>query len=322
MPAFFFYGDDTYSMSQKIAHWKIEFEKKYGDLNTSLFEGSQYKPAEIIDCAQSMPFLAEKRLVIVKNTLNEFDSESLEPVGEFVTNVPDTTIVIFAELRGVDKRLSLYKKLIKNAQCTEFKKIEGKSLTQWIAQHAKKCGGEMDTNACQHLADIVGGDLFRLENEVVKLVNYAANRPVTVKDVDKMVVSTLTTSIFKLTDALSQKNNKTALTELHTLIESGEELHGILFMIMRQFRIITEIKDLSDRKKSREEIVGLTKEHPFVVSNTLAQTRNFSMSQLKKAYDLLLDIDTRLKTGGIKVTTGDNREFMLALDRLVVELCR
>lgn len=322
MPAFFFYGDDTYSLSQKLSHWKLEFEKKYGDLNTSFFEGSQYKPAEIIDAANSMPFLADKRLVVIKNALNEFDSEELEPLGEFVQNIPDTAVVIFAELRGVDKRLSLYKKLIKHAQGTEFKKIEGGALKQWILQQAHKVGGDIESNAAQHLADIVGGDLFRLENEIIKLVNYAANRPVTVKDVEKMVVSTLTTSIFKLTDALSQKNNKTALTELHTLIESGEELHGILFMIMRQFRIITEIKDLSDRKKSREEIVSVTKEHPFVVSNTLNQTRNFTMPQLKKAYDLLLDIDTRLKTGGIKITTGDNREFVLALDRLVVDLCR
>lgn len=321
MPAFFFYGDDIYSLNQKLKFWKDEFEKKYGDLNTTLLDGDTCKAGEIIDNAQSMPFLADKRLVIVQNFLSGAETEQHESIGEFLPNVPDTTIIIFAEKKGVDKRLSLYKKLSKLAQPTEFAPLSPNQLVSWIQAEAAKIGGIIEADAARYLSEVVGGDLYRLANEVVKLVNASRKKSITRALIEKLVVNSLTTSIFKLTDALAQKNQSRALAELHTLIESGEELHAIFSMIARQFRILVSVKDLSDRGHKKDSIVAILKEHPFVISNTITQIRNFSMKQLRTAYDLLLDIDTRLKTGGIRITTGDNREFVLALDRLLVELC-
>lgn len=321
VPAFFFYGDDTYSLNHKLSFWRLEFEKKYGDLNTSLYEGASCTAGEIIDAASAMPFLADKRLIIVKNILSEQPSESHEPLGIFLENVPDSSILIFAETKGVDKRLGFYKKLIKKTQSTEFTPRAGTALVAWIHTFVTTHNKSIESDAALYLGEVVGADLYRLENELIKLIHVAENRSITKHDVEAMVVSSLTTSIFKLTDAISQKNLRQALRQLHILIESGEELHGILYMVMRQFRLITAIKDLADTGMKRDAIIGVVKEHPFVVSNTLQQTRNFSIKQLKKAYDELVTIDTQLKTGGIRITTGDTREFVLALDRLVIELC-
>jgi len=322
MAAFLFFGSDVYSQTQKLHFWKTEFEKKHGELNISILDGAQVPPGEIISAVNSVPFLGEKRLVIVKNFLSQGDAENHKPLTELLKDIPDFTVLIFSEFGAVDRRLSLYKKLKKEATIEEFAALEGTKLTNWIAGYVTKHGGSIRHDASLLLAQQTEGNLYRLENELRKLVGYTnGEREIGLREVELLVKTSFSTSIFKLTDSIGQKNQRLALKTLHELIDSGDELHGILYMIMRQFRIITGVKDLVDRGLRQDEITSELKEHPYVVKNTMGQARNFSMTQLKRAYKLLREIDTRLKTGGIRIVTGDNREFVLALDTLIVRLC-
>lgn len=322
MAVFLFHGADTYSQREKLNYWKSEFEKKHGgDMNINIFEGKDAKANEIFQAASSMPFLAEKRLTIVQNFLAEGDADEKSVMADFVEKVPDFSVLVFSETEDVDKRISLYKRIQKNGKVVEFSHMTGGKLLGWIEKEVEKRGGRIEKEAVIFLTELVTGDLYRLENEIAKLVGYAGGRPIAKSDIELLVDTQLATSIFRLTDSIGLKNQKGSLLNLHQLIETGEELHGILYMIMRQFRILTSVKDLVMQKFSRDAIVAKIHEHPFVVSNTMAQCRNFSFDQLKRAYKLLIEIDTKLKSGGIKILAGDNREFVLALDKLVLDLC-
>lgn len=329
MAIFLFFGADAYSRQEKINFWKREFDKKYGgDLNINIFEGARTSANEIFGAATSMPFLSEKRLTIVKDFLSaDFDknddSENDEKrlMAELLPKIPDFCTLVFSESETPDKRGVLYKKLAKTAQLTEFPLMVGTKLLSWIENKVQKKGGTIERDAIEYLAALTNGDLFLIENEIAKLAGYAKNRPITKADIELLTNTSLTTSIFKLTDGISQKNKKHSIKTLHDLIDSGEELFGILHMIMRQFRIITQIKDCADQGMRQGEITSKLKLHPFVVSNTINQVHNFSLDQLKKAFELLVDMDFRLKSGGIKVLAGDNREFVLALDLLIIKLC-
>lgn len=323
MAVFLFHGADTYSQREKLDFWHDEFQKKYGgDMNVSVLSGKDSTANQIFQNCAAMPFLSEKRLVVVKNFLSDASEEERTALTEMVEGVPDFCVLVFSEMEGFDKRINIYKKLQKIAKVVEFPAIVGSKLLGWIEKRVESGGGKMEKDAVIYLAELVAGDLYKMGNEVAKLVAYAGERPVTKADIDLLVDTQLDTSIFRLTDGVGQKNKKVALDTLHQLIESGEELHGILYMIMRQFRIIMGVKDLMSQGLSRDGIVAKLHEHPFVVSNTMSQAKNFSIEQLKRAYKLLIDIDTRLKSGGIKVLAGDNREFVLALDKLVLDLCR
>lgn len=324
MAVFLFHGADTYSQREKLNFWQAEFQKKYGgDMNISIIPGKGAAANQIFQNCSAMPFLSEKRLVIVKNFFADGTAEELSEMAERVENVPDFCVLVFSETTdSVDKRISLYKKIHKIGKIVEFAPTAGSKLLGWIEKQIETRGGKIEKDAVIYLAELVSGDLYRMENEVSKLVSYAGERPITKADIGLLVDTQLDTSIFRLTDGIGQKNKKLALGTLHQLIESGEELHGIFYMIMRQFRIITGVKDLVSQGLSRDAIVAKLHEHPFVVSNTMAQSRNFSIDQLKRAYELLIEIDIKLKSGGIKVLVGDNREFMLALDKLVLDLCK
>ncbi len=322
MAIFLFFGDDTLSHREKLVFWQTEFEKKYGgEMNVSAFEGKHVSANEIFQACSAMPFLAEKRFTIVKQFLSEGRDEEKTAMAELLEKIPDFSILIFSETGPVDRRIGLYKKIQKIGKLMEFPALTGSKLLGWIQKQVESHGGTIEKDAVIFLSELVSTDLYRLKNEIAKLVGYAGTRPITKRDIELLVDAQLTTSIFRLTDGIGQKNRRLAIETLHQLMESGEDLHRILFMIMRQFRIITGVKDLSEQGLSRDAMVAKLKEHPFVIANTVSQARNFTLDQLKRAYELLIDIDTKIKSGGIKILAGDNREFVLALDRLVLNLC-
>lgn len=322
MAVFLFCGEDTYSQKEKVKFWQAEFEKKYGgNMNVTTFNGKDAKANDIFQACSSMPFLSDKRLTVVKDFLAEGEDEERAAMADLIEQIPEFCTLVFSESTAPDRRTSLYKKLKKIGKLMEFPTMMGSKLLGWIQKIVEEKGGTIEKDALIFLSELVTADLYRTENEIAKLVGYANDRPINRDDILLLMDTQLTTNIFKLTDGIGQKNRKVALETLHNLIDNGEELHGILYMIMRQFRIITMIKDLSQQGVSRDQIAVKLKAHPFVVSNTLSQVRNFSMEQLKRAYELLIQIDTKLKSGGIKVLAGDNREFVLAMDRLVLDLC-
>lgn len=290
-------------------------------MNVSVLNGAETQAQEIFSSAAAAPFLAEKRFVCVKDFLAQAPDEDKTLMSDLVEKIPDHCVLVFSETEGVDRRISLFKKIQKLGKIVEFNTPTGSKLLAWIENKIKKANAEIERDASILLSELAPNDLYALENEIKKLAAYAHGRSITKDDVELLVNTRLSTSIFRLTDGIGQKNKRLAIQTLHQLIESGEDLHRILYMIMRQFRIILCVKDLASHGLSRDAITSKLKEHPFVISNTLSQTRNFSLDQLRRAYELLIKIDTRLKSGGIRIWAGDNREFVLALDRLVLELC-
>lgn len=321
MPVFLFFGEDIYSHREKLSFWQKEFEKKYGDINISIFQGKETSANELSQACLAAPFLAEKRFVVIKDFLAEAEDAERAKAAKLAENIPESCVLVFSESGQADRRTALFKKIQKIGKTMEFTPPSGSKLLAWIERKIKNLEGQIEREAAIYLSEVVPNDLFALENEISKLVNYANGRPITKQDIELLTNSQFSASIFRLTDGIGQKNVKVSLETLHQLIDSGEELHRILYMIMRQFRIIISVKDLASKGLKRDEITAKLREHPFVISNTMTQLKNFSIEQLKRAYELLIEIDSKLKSGGIKILAGDNREFVLALDRLVLDLC-
>lgn len=290
-------------------------------MNMTILLGGEIHAQEIFQAASALPFLGEKRFTIVKNFLSEAKEEEKAKMSELLEKIPDFSTLVLSETSEIDRRISLFKKIQKLGKLIEFPLLTGSKLSAWIEKAVNHRGSVIEKQAAMYLMEIVSGDLYRLENEIAKLTAYAQGRPITKRDIEVLVDIQFEASIFRLTDGIGLKNTKGALGTLHQLIETGEDLHRIFAMIIRQFRIIACVKDLSRAGLRRDEIAAKLHEHPFVISNTLSQTQNFSLGQIQCAYKLLIELDTKLKSGGIKIASGDKRDFVLALDQLVLELC-
>lgn len=314
------HGEEPFLIHEKVNIWKKEFEKKYGgDINIEELSSEEISPQNIMDAMNAAPFLSEKRLVLVKNFLSEKKADEQKVLAEKLEEVPDSTVLIFYEIGKPDKRLTLFKHLQKIATIHEFQPLKGTALSQWIINEAAKKGGRISILTASYLAEHVGSNLWQLSHEIEKLSLYCEKREIQKPDIDLLTRTSADISIFKLTDQIGRRQTKEALKTLHGLLENGNELPYIFAMIARQFRLLIQIKDLLRKGFQKQQIANRMKLHPFVVTNTMSQARNFEAENLKRAHQKLLELDTKFKTGKVHYLATAKNHYLLQIEKLIVE---
>ncbi len=319
------HGDDEYAISLFISN----MEAKMGDpsmagMNITHFEKGSLHFEQIANVVQSMPFLAERRLVVLHDPLTGMQSSKVRDTFKaLLEKVPQTTALVLAIYRPLiphrDRRKGKKHWLQKWAQEHEGQIYEkelflarGPELVRWIQKQAKDEGGEITSEAAAILANLVDEDPRIAAQEVNKLLAYVNyDRPVEPDDVEYLVTYVGGGDVFAMVDALGEGNGQKALRMLHQLLEDDDPLR-LFGMIVRQFRLLLLTKELQDSGYRENDIASELKTYPFVVRKLTPQTRNFSIENLEAIYRRLLEIDEAIKTGKIE---GD-----VALDTLVTAL--
>jgi DNA polymerase III subunit delta len=318
----FLYGPDSFRSSQKV----LEIRQKFLLIDPvgsglSVFDYSEKSSKNnFLDVLGIANLLAPKRLVIVKNIISAgTEVEQDSALDYFKKNkylVEDNDlVVVFWESIQPKKSNALYKFLEKNTKSQNFERLSGAKLASWILKRIKELDDKasISKTALEKLAVYVGDDLFLLDKEIQKLVNYCDGKIIKDEDVDLLVKANLDSNIFATVDALGSRNKSLALKLLHHHLEGGEDPFYLFSMFIYQFRNLLKIADLKENQGAGEyEIAKLAKLHPFVVKKSLAQLRNFSWERLVKIYQKLSNLDTAAKTGKI--------DIRLALDKFIVEL--
>ncbi len=316
------HGEDEFTRSEVLADMK----KRMGDpttlaLNTSVFEGDEVALAELIQACDTVPFLGERRLIIVKGLLTRLEStdekELEEEIKEYLKRLPETTRLIFLE----DKSLSRGNTFLKLAKSDgrgyvrEFPQLSEGNLDRWIEGRVRAKGGLIEPSATKELVDFVGNNLRLLDQELDKLLTYADGaRPITLEDVHLLVSYVREKKVFQMVDSLGKREVGEALNLLQELLEAGEHPARLLSMIVRQFRIMMEAKELSQGGASPAELRARLKLPQFVIEKVLKQAAPFSPEQLDDIHRELLETDLAIKTSQI--------EPSLALEMLIIKLGR
>ncbi|MBN1660476.1 MAG: DNA polymerase III subunit delta [Anaerolineae bacterium] len=330
---YIFHGDDQFGLSEELARLRgqlAEGDPLMGDLNTSILDGQRITFGELRHVTDAMPFMAERRLIIVHGLLARLVppgkgqtqpelSKFVDDLAGYLPHLPETTRLIFCE----QSKLPASHPVLKVAR-EEGKRRRGfirafelpkeRDLPAWIRARATDKGGQISNEAVAVLAALVGTDLRMLDQEIEKLLLYAGGRMVSSDDVTLLVSHAREASIFDLVDCVGARQTSRALQILHRLIDDGAAPLYVLAMIARQIRILIQIKDLADRRMTGREIADELHLHPFVVEKGLKQVRNFEMDQLEAAHEKLVDTDWAIKTG--------KSDDLLALDALIVALTR
>jgi DNA polymerase-3 subunit delta len=318
-PTFYiFHGSDEFTRAETLT----EFRDRLGpadtaDLNTTYLDGRKISLAELHHACDAIPFLAEKRLIIVEDLLARTAKQEklLDELAEYLLRLPETTRLVFVEedpLPDNHPILRLAKQDV-HGYAKRFDPPDAKALPRWIAERVNKHGGEIEPRAAAQLAAVVGADLRLLDQEVVKLVTYVnVERPITTADVDEVVPYVQAAVIFDLVDALGQRDGRTAAQTLHRLLDAGEHPLGLLAMIVRQFRLLIQVKELKVKGADSRAIAKELGIHPFPARKLHNQASYFTPAQLEAVYRHLLETDAGVKSGEI--------EAEVALDLLVAGL--
>lgn len=315
---YLFHGEDLVAAEEALDRLLREkVPPEVWELAVSRLEGETLAPATLIEHCQALPFLSPCRAVIVEGLgkrLEQKEGESfLSTLRDFLPRLPSTTLLIFRErvrLSATHPLVALVRPL---GEVQEFTPPKGRDLSLWIAQEVRRQGAEITPAACDLLAATVGTDTAILRREVEKLAIYVGPQG----RIDERLVAELASEarlsdIFALVDAIGQRRRARAMLELRRLLQAGQHPLYILSMIVRQFRLLLEVKGLPPGDRRPEQVARILGLHPFVAEKVVAQAQRLQREELQRIYSRLVEVDREIKTG--------RRDGEVALELAVVEV--
>ena len=320
------YGDDTFSVQEALSSLKDEIRpEELRDVNISVLDGTDARFEEMAALCDTVPFLAEKRLVIVQGVLSQYEPRSPRASGTgrgsggdgwdglqaYVATMPQSTDLVL-----VDGRLTganpLLKKLRTLGKLQTFPLPTGNELRRWIRNRAADKGIEIEPRAVEALADTIGGDLRTIDTELEKLSLYCRGRTVGYEDVEALVTYARDASIFAAVDAVVEGKAENALRLVHRLLDAGTSPAHVLSMLARQVRLLLLAKEHKSRGLNQPEIGSRLRLSGFPLRKTMEQETLFTADQLCQVYHRLLETDVSIKTGA--------SDEQMALELLIADL--
>ena len=264
-------------------------------VNYAYYEGKGTNPAELIDLAETMPFFADRRLIVVENS--GFFKNATPELADYIKNMPETACFIFVESE-VDKRGKMYKAVKDKGRAVEMGRQDEKMLLYWLAGMVKKEGKQIKESTARYLVAKTGTDMENLEKEMEKLFSYTLGQTeITVQDVDEICTTQVTNKIFDMVEAVAAKQQKQALDYYYDLLALKEPPMRILYLLARQFKLLMEVKDLSGRGYDKPQIAKTAGLHPFVAGKYIKQCRSFSKEELRSIMEEAANTEEMVKTG-------------------------
>lgn len=311
-------------------------------LNTAEIDGAEHGWDAALAAARTMPFLADRRLVVYREppglagssgggakaaadaagSTERGQSErgqsdrgqtELEQQLEAFLAAPPPSTCLALVATAVDKRRRLFKLLDKHATVVDCAPLKPAEMAGWLRRRTEELGGRINGDAAEALALQIAPDLHIADQELRKLITYAADGPIDVAAVKAVASASAEAVIWPLLDAVGQRRPQTALALLRELLQQGEPPLRLLFMITRQWRHLLQCKALYEKGVGQKDIAAALGVPPFAVRNLLGQQRNFTREQLRRGMAQLLETDVQLKSSPT--------EPRLLLEMCILGLC-
>ena len=299
------YGDEDYLKKQyrdKLVHALVA----EGDtMNFAKYDGQNVSVGELIDLAETLPFFAERRVILV--TDSGFFKSSEEQLALYFAEIQDTTCMIFVESE-VDKRSKTYKAAVKAGSAVDFSMPDERMLTSWMMARVKQAGKTMTQEAWTEFFDRTNDSMDHMNLEMEKLLSYVYDKDcISLADVEAICTKQMHSKVFDMISFIASKDLPKVLELYHDMLAAKEPPIRILALIIRQFDQMYLMKDMASQGMNVSTIASKLGSRDFIVRKNLGLARNFTMEQIRALLEDAADLDERAKTGRIK-------------DRMAVEL--
>ena len=289
------YGEERYLIRQYRDKLIKAMVKENDTMNFSSFEGDGISQKEIIDLAETLPFFADRRVILIEDA--GIFKKTGDELGEYLQTAPDTTHFIFVE-ESVDKRSRIYKAAAKCGNPVEFKTQTDETLARWVGTRIRKEGKDMSRAAYNLFISKTGTDMENIDKELEKLICYCMDKEVIeIADVEAITTEQIQNKIFDMVEAVAMKNQKKALDYYYDLLALKEPPMRILYLLTRQFKLLLEVKDLVGKRYDKSSIAKTVGLHPFVAGKYMQQCRTFEKKELRNILEEAVDTEEMVKTG-------------------------
>tara|TARA_B110000263_G_scaffold250037_1_gene270009 strand:+ start:2360 stop:3313 length:954 start_codon:yes stop_codon:yes gene_type:complete len=308
-------GKDEYRLSERVSEFRLTVTPpEMSDINTTMLDGNIVTIEELLTSLSTVPFMADRRLVIVEGLLNRFGG-SKKDLGEWLNfpdllkDLPPTANLLLIEREPIPAN-KLLSTILRLGQVEKFSPLRHRDLLDWINARCSKLGLEIERTAIALIADSVGSELRVIDSELNKIKTYSRGRLITREDITLMVPYVRQQNVFRVVDSVIEGRTRDALNASAMLIGLGESPSGIVRMIERQLRFLILAKHLLSRKIPTGDIGKHINLSGYPLQKTLEMERKISQARIMSMHDNLLKSNIRVREG--KLTEQESFDLLIS----------
>ncbi|MDR3273535.1 MAG: DNA polymerase III subunit delta [Flavobacteriaceae bacterium] len=314
LPIYFLEGEEAFyidKVSELLGNNVLSEEEKA--FNQNIIYGLETDLDQIISLAKQFPMGAERQLVIVKEAKNlPFDkSEAFE---NYVKNPQiSTVLVVNFKYKTLDKRKSVSKLLAKNGFLFTSIKLYDNQIPAWIGSLCQSLGLEIDEKSKALLAEFLGNDLSRIDNEVHKLQLIMGNsKKITPEIIERNIGISKEYNNFELRKAIVEKN----VTQAYKIVDYFDKnpksnplvlTFGTLISLFSNMLIVHTLD-----VKSPQNIAKELKINPFFAGEYLTAIKKYPLKKTTACISYIRNAD--LKSKGLNVSSlASNKDILMEM---------
>lgn len=308
-------GKDEYRLSERVSEFRLTVTPpEMSDINTTMLDGNIVTIEELLISLSTVPFMADRRLVIVEGLLNRLGG-SKKDLGEWLNfpdllkDLPPTANLLLIEREPIPSN-KLLSTILRLGQVEKFSPLRHRDLLDWINTRCSKLGLDIERTAVALIADSVGSELRVIDSELNKIKTYSRGRLITREDITLMVPYVRQQNVFRVVDSVIEGRTRDALNASSMLIGLGESPSGIVRMIERQLRFLILAKHLLSRKIPTGDIGKHINLSGYPLQKTLEMERKISQARIMSMHDNLLKSNIRVREG--KLTEQESFDLLIS----------
>lgn len=316
---YFLWGEEAFLIDRKIKEIHNLMQQENGEeVELVYLDADELTPQQLMEELEFSPLFALQRAVVIKRPYwlgksqrkSSRHEEILRVLQDYMQRAEGQALIITSAEHNASN--PLVKMLDKQAIVHECKTPTPQYLSGWIKEEFAARGRKIDGPALSIMVKS-GQDMYYLENLIEKICLGCESKTVGILEIEDQLDSRDEIKVFKLTDALLERNLAGSFRSFYQLLDQGDHPIFILYMTVRQFISLGKIKHFQESGADNKEISRLTGMKDFSVKKLLGQARNFTWSEIELLFKKFLDADIKFKSSG-----QDQKTIMEAL---IIEIC-
>lgn len=290
-------GDDE-SILRSKAHDLVH--ELIGDGDRSLmvdeFDSDEYELRVVVDAAQTMPFLTDKRVVVARG-VGRFNTDDLTPLLGYLDNPLETTDLLLVAGGGrLAKQLTDAVKAGGGHVVNTSPPNRAKDRHAWIKAEAAEHGVRLEGAAAARIVDQLGEDVGRLQGVLsVLLSTYGEGTRVSAEDVEPFLGDAGGVPPWDFTDAIDSGDTSKALALMTRMIHGGERHPLQIMAILHSHYGKLARLDGADAHSESEAAQAMGIKPGFPAKKALGNYRRLGGGGVLRAIQLLAKADLDLR---------------------------
>lgn len=320
-PVYLFAGEEGYLIDLCVSMTEKLLEAD--DLNKEVFHGGESSAEDILSALQTLPFLSERRVIIVKN-INKMRPDDAERIADYISNIVETSslLLLYAgnyKKETVSKRKQLINACSASKLCVavDCRKQYENEVREFIKNKFAKKGKTISYDTVSRIISENGTDLLNISNEIEKLDLFTGKNKKTIssEDIEQISGYTKEANIYSLAGEIEAKNMRQAVFVLEKLLEEGAEPVYILSTITSTVRRMLNAKSLlEEQNMPQSSIASSLRIHNYFAKAFFANLQKHNIDRLKEAMRIILEADISIKTG--------SSDSISALEKIILFVCK